>query len=56
MVVTVRAARDRQWPWNGSSLSSGIRTGIVKVPEVTVYFWIVKLLTTAMARRSPITW
>jgi uncharacterized membrane-anchored protein len=32
----------------GSSLSSGIRTGIVKVPEVTVYFWIVKLLTTAM--------
>jgi uncharacterized membrane-anchored protein len=25
-----------------------IRPGIVKVPEVTVYFWIVKLLTTAM--------
>jgi uncharacterized membrane-anchored protein len=28
--------------------ASGIRDVIVKVPEVTVYFWIVKLLTTAM--------
>jgi uncharacterized membrane-anchored protein len=26
----------------------GIRSGIVKVPEVTAYFWIAKLLTTAM--------
>jgi uncharacterized membrane-anchored protein len=25
-----------------------LRTGVVKVPEVTIYFWIVKLLTTAM--------
>jgi uncharacterized membrane-anchored protein len=25
-----------------------VRRGVVKVPEITVYFWIVKLLTTAM--------
>ena len=31
-----------------SSLSTGIRARIAKVPEVTVYFWIVLLLTTAM--------
>jgi len=44
MVVTVRAAGTGSGRGTGSSLSSGIRTGIVKVPEVTVYFWIVKLL------------
>jgi hypothetical protein len=26
----------------------GRRPGAVKVPEVTAYFWVVKLLTTAM--------
>jgi len=35
-------------PGAGSIRASGIRAGMVKVPEVTVYFWIVKLLTTAM--------
>src|ERR1700729_2721970 len=30
-------------------ISQGVlRTGAVKVPEVTLYFWVVKLLTTAM--------
>jgi uncharacterized membrane-anchored protein len=27
---------------------SALRAGVVKVPEVTLYFWVVKLLTTAM--------
>jgi uncharacterized membrane-anchored protein len=37
----------------GTGVTGGIRTGdvraaVVKVPEVTAYFWVVKLLTTAM--------
>ena len=33
----------------GTRLPQGaLRAGVVKVPEVTLYFWVVKLLTTAM--------
>jgi uncharacterized membrane-anchored protein len=35
-------------PGAASARANGFRAAIVKVPEVTVYFWIVKLLTTAM--------
>src|SRR5215469_13761086 len=31
-----------------AGVSDTVRRGVLKVPEITVYFWIVKLLTTAM--------
>jgi len=37
--------------WTGSSAGQPLQRAfgaISKVPEITVYFWIVKLLTTAM--------
>lgn len=49
ILAAMAEGRHRQgMPGAGSIRASGIRAGIVKVPEVTVYFWIVKLLTTAM--------
>jgi uncharacterized membrane-anchored protein len=49
ILAAMAEGRHRQGtPGAGSIRAGGIRAGIVKVPEVTVYFWIVKLLTTAM--------
>jgi len=35
-------------PWHPAPSVDGVRTGIRKVPAIAAYFWIVKVLTTAM--------
>ncbi|HEY8871279.1 MAG TPA: hypothetical protein VIM30_18055 [Candidatus Limnocylindrales bacterium] len=35
-------------PWHPAPSAGGARTGIRKVPAIAAYFWIVKVLTTAM--------